>query len=89
MIQVIFVVKVTLKIKESKLFSVSANLQVIQGGYIKDQNIKPIYTYDNSLDFRTRIIFESQCLKQDQVKFDHKTVVNIYIAYKINLWRFK
>ena len=64
---------------------------------LSDQSIKAPATSDNSLfsslnhiGFRTRINFDGQCLKQnDKVTFNHKPVVNIYIAYEINLWSFK
>ena len=43
----------------------------------------------NHIGFRTRIKFDGQCLKQDKVIFNHKTVVNIYILLEINVWLFK
>ena len=39
--------------------------------------------------FKLKIKFDDQCLKQDKVTFKHKTVVNIYIVYEINLWPYK
>ena len=61
-----------------------------------DEIIKPTSTSANSLDpllncigFVTRINVDGQCLKQDKATFNHKTVVNIYIVYEINLWPFK
>ena len=62
---------------------------------MSDESIKPPALSDNSLplflyiDFRLRIKFDGQCLKQDKVTFNHKTVLNIYIVYEINLWPFK
>ena len=41
------------------------------------------------ISFRTKMQFHDQCLKQDKVTFNHKTVVNIYIVYEINLCLFK
>ena len=40
----------------------------------------------NYIGNKSRIKFDSQCLKQDKVTFPHKNLVNIYIVYKINLW---
>ena len=34
----------------------------------------------NQIGFIIRIKFDGQCLKQDKVTFDHKTVVNICIV---------
>ena len=63
---------------------------------LSDDNIKRPVTFDNSfapllnrIGFRTRIIFDSQCLKPDKLTFKHETVVNIYIVYEKNLWPFK
>ena len=33
--------------------------------------------------------FDDHCLKQDKVTFTHEKVVNIYLAYKKNLWPYK
>ena len=60
---------------------------------LSDKNIKPPASSDNSLapslnhtDFTTRTKLCDQCLKQDEVTFNHKTVVNNHIVYEINLW---
>ena len=58
-----------------------------------DESIKPPSTSDNSLALllsyigtKTRLKFVRSCLKQDKITFTHKNIVNIYIAYEINLW---
>ena len=43
----------------------------------------------NYIGNKSRIKFDSQCLKQDKVTFTHKNLENIYIVYKINLWGYK
>ena len=55
---------------------------------MSDEGSKPPATSDNSLalpsiGFRARIKFDDLWFKQDKVTFNHKTVVNIYIAYEI------
>ena len=59
---------------------------------LSDESTKPPATSDDSLTpslihigFRTRKIFDGQCLKQDKVIFNHKDLVIIYIVYEINL----
>ena len=59
------------------------------------ESIKLPATSDNSIPllltnivFRLKIKFDGQCLKQDKVTFNHKTVLNIYL-YEINVWPFK
>ena len=59
---------------------------------LPDKSIKHPATTDSSLapslnhiGFRTRIKFDGQCLKQNKVTFNQKTVVNIYIVCEINL----
>ena len=54
------------------------------------ENIKPRTTSDNSLtpaliyyDTKTRVKFTGSCLKRPKASFNHKTIVNIYIAYKL------
>ena len=61
-----------------------------------DESIKPPAIYDNILapslnyiGFRLRIKFDGEYFKQGKVIFNHKTVVNICIAYGIHLWIFK
>ena len=39
-------------------------------------------------DFRIRVNFGGNCLKQEKVTFTQKQVVNIYIVCYINLWQF-
>ena len=43
----------------------------------------------NHIGLRTRIKFDGQCLKQDEVTFNHKTVANICNVNEIKLWPFK
>ena len=63
---------------------------------LSDENIKPSSTSDNSLPpllnhtgFRTRMKFDGQSLKQDNITFNHKPVVNGCIVFEINLRLFK
>ena len=52
-----------------------------------DKGIKPPATSNNSLNLRLncivkiRIKFDGSCLKQEKVTFNHKTILNLYIAY--------
>ena len=39
-------------------------------------------------DAKIRVKFDGGSWKQEKVTFNHKTMVNIYVVYKINLWRF-
>ena len=39
-------------------------------------------------DFRIRVNFDGNCLKQEKVTFTQKQVVNIYIVCYIYLWQF-
>ena len=43
----------------------------------------------NNTGFKAKLKFYGKCLKQDKVTFNHKTVVNIYIAHEIRLYPFK
>ena len=55
------------------------------------ESIKPPTTSDNSLtlaldyydDFKVRVKFTRNCLKQPKISYTHKKVVNIYIVYKL------
>ena len=42
-----------------------------------------------SYNTKIQVTFDGGCLKQDQLRFNHKTVVNIYIVCEINLQPFK
>ena len=42
----------------------------------------------NYIGSRLRIKFDGRCLKQAQIACTHKEVMNIYIAYEINLWTY-
>ena len=57
---------------------------------LSDESIKPSSTSDNSLsplinylDNKVRLKFNGSCLKQNKLTYTHKTIVNIYIVYKI------
>ena len=67
------------------------NISTWKSKGLSDEIIKSPATSGNSLspslnyiDFRLKIKFDGQCLKQDKVTFNHKTIVNIYIVYEIN-----
>ena len=54
------------------------------------ESIKPPTTSDNSLtpelsyyDYNIRVTFTGSCLKQSQITYAHKKVVNIYIVYEL------
>ena len=58
---------------------------------LSDERINSIKTPNHSftpnLDnygIKTRVELDGSCLKQDSVTFNHKKVVNIYIAYEIS-----
>ena len=58
---------------------------------LSDENIKSPTTSDDSispligyLSIKTRLKFNGSCLKQNKITYTHRTIVNIYIAYKIN-----
>ena len=42
----------------------------------------------NYINTEIRVKFNESCLKQEEITFTHKKVVNIYIVYEINLWSF-
>ena len=57
---------------------------------LSDESIQPSSTSDNSLsplinylDNKVRLKFNGSCLKQNKLTYTHKTIVNIYIVYKI------
>ena len=58
------------------------------------ESIKPQSTSNNSLNpgvnyfdnYRIPVKCDGNCLKQGKAIFTHKQVVNIYIAFDINLW---
>ena len=60
---------------------------------IKLESIKPIATSEHSYARRMifdgtkiQVKFRGSCLKQEKVSINHKSIINLYIAYKINLW---
>ena len=56
--------------------------------------IKPPYTANKSPspklvwmnNSRIKLEFKGSCLKQDKASFTPKNVVNLYIAYELNIW---
>ena len=62
---------------------------------LSDENIKRPATSASNLaswlDYigvRTKVKFDGQCLKQDQVTFTYKKIVNMYIVYEA-IWRLR
>ena len=62
---------------------------------LSDESINPPITFDNSLapalsyfSNKTKVKFDRSCVKQDKITFTHEKIVNIYIAYEINLWNY-
>ena len=58
---------------------------------LSDESITALTTSDYSLNpqlrylgNKTRVEFERSCLKQDQITYTYRKIVNIYIVYKIN-----
>ena len=58
---------------------------------MSDESIIALTTSDYSLNpqlrylgNKTRVEFERSCLKQDQITYTYRKIVNIYIVYKIN-----
>ena len=58
---------------------------------MSDESITALTTSDYSLNpqlgylgNKTRVEFERSCLKQDQITYTYRKIVNIYIVYKIN-----
>ena len=48
---------------------------------------KSSYSITPSLDYlsaRIRVKFKESCLKQDEITFTHRKIVNIYIVYEID-----
>ena len=61
-----------------------------------DESIETPATSDNSLSLRMllsgiklQVKFDGSCSKQEKTTFTHKTTVNVYIVYKMNLWSHK
>ena len=77
-----------------RYFILTANTKYISEWKYKrlsDENIKSPTTSDDSispligyLSIKTRLKFNGSCLKQNKITYTHRTIVNIYIAYKIN-----
>ena len=56
-----------------------------------DENINPPSTCNkmlnpsvNYIGTKTRVKFNGDCLKQDEMSFDHEKIVKIYIVYEID-----
>ena len=54
-----------------------------KSNWLSDNKLSPLLSYINT---KIRIKFIENCLKQDKITFTHKSLVNIYIVYEINLW---
>ena len=58
---------------------------------LSDESINPlatsnsIVTYFNYIGTKTRVKFEYQCLRQDEITLTDKKTVNIYTVYETNL----
>ena len=57
---------------------------------LSDETINPTSKSDNSLTptlsyygTKTRVQFTGSCLKQPKISYNHRAIVNIYIAYEI------
>ena len=57
---------------------------------LSSESIKPPTTSDNSLTpalsyygTKTRVKFTGSCLKQSNISYNHRTIVNIYIVYEL------
>ena len=77
-------------------FGNSKRISVWKSKGLLEESIKPHAISNNSLVPALNYIkakiwakFDGSCLKQDKLTFNHKTVSNTYILYKINLWSFK
>ena len=59
---------------------------------MSDESINPLatsnslVTYFNYIGTKTRVKFEYQCLRQDEITLTDKKTVNIYTVYETNLW---
>ena len=59
--------------------------EIIRTHATSGNSLAPALSYVGT---KTRVKFDGGCLKQDKVTFTHEIVVNIYIAYEINLWNY-
>ena len=62
----------------------------MQSKRLSDKTIKPPPTSDNSLTLsidylgsKIRVKFTGSCLKQPNISYAHKTIVNIYIVFEL------
>ena len=67
------------------------NISLLKSKGLSDETIKPPATSDNSLTpligylgSKTRITFTGSCLKQPDISYTHRTIVNIYIVYELS-----
>ena len=63
---------------------------------MSDESINSPVAFDDSLatslnyfGAKIRVKFDGSSLKQDKITFNHRNIVNIYIAYEITLWPFR
>ena len=47
------------------------------------RSLAPSLSY---ISTKTRVKIVRSCLKEDEITFTHKSIVNICIAHEINLW---
>ena len=55
-----------------------------QPPYIANKDLSPKLEWMNNS--RIKLEFKGSCLKQDKASFTPKNVVNLYIAYELNIW---
>ena len=67
------------------------NISLLKSKGLSDETVKPPATSDNSLTpligylgSKTRITFTGSCLKQPDISYTHRTIVNIYIVYELS-----
>ena len=78
----------------NKYFKIIANKNIFRRGNLEDYqtkllgllllliiNLTPQLSYFSDT---TRVEFKGSCLNQDKITFNHRNIVNIYIAYELN-----
>ena len=75
----------------SKIIANKKKISLLKSKGLSDETIKPPATSDNSLTpligylgSKTRITFTGSCLKQPDISYTHRTIVNIYIVYELS-----
>ena len=73
----------------------SHHISALKPKRLSDEIMNSPTTSDNSLasplsytDTKTRLKFDGSCSKQDKTTFTQGNSVNIYVAYKINMWNY-